>query len=386
MGSILAKTRMRAFAFAVTAFAAAVVVAQLAVADGPSAVDAEADKRCIPTRLARLRVHEVYWGEEQGRAGGFEGRKVTYLTDPADRARHEVTIREGRIYGSDKTIPFNTRDLISGSIFVRAPDGKLYVSNEYEFGQFHHSTFNAGGPVSAAGRIWIQDGVVTRISNWSGHYAPTPVDLIYEIAALEDSGVDLSLVSTSLAKDAEAKFKRFGPRSVEQAIPFAREARRLVTPDELEALARKTFVLGDRDLRAEVFFSELAERWASARSEGERAAIMHLLAKVSEGSDRIFSPQYAYQTVFADLITIDGGPNASIKLLAKSGINQERAAAWLLAVQELIATHRPLGLINRLKNPEYGGFLHWFASHCETKDVRVDLSLKNLVESARSAP
>ncbi len=51
--------------------------------------------------------------------------------------------------------------------------GKIYLSKNYEFGKFHHSSFLAGEKVAAAGEIYIERGVIKTITDGSGHYKPS---------------------------------------------------------------------------------------------------------------------------------------------------------------------------------------------------------------------
>ena len=56
-------------------------------------------------------------------------------------------------------------------IFVLTIDGEMYVGKKMK-GRFHHSSFTCGSPALAAGNIYVEHGVVKRISMRSGHYRP----------------------------------------------------------------------------------------------------------------------------------------------------------------------------------------------------------------------
>ena len=51
--------------------------------------------------------------------------------------------------------------------------GRLYAGLPKK-AEFHHSSFFAGQGVASAGSIKIEKGVITGISNVSGHYSPGP--------------------------------------------------------------------------------------------------------------------------------------------------------------------------------------------------------------------
>lgn len=63
------------------------------------------------------------------------------------------------------------------AIFVMDESGNIYASLNHEVGQFHHSSFLAGGDVAAAGELEVVNGVVRFVNNQSGHYHPAPESL-----------------------------------------------------------------------------------------------------------------------------------------------------------------------------------------------------------------
>lgn len=118
-------------------------------------------------------------------AVGFRGRvvsrqilecsRVRYCTD-RERQRYRVTVRDGLLIwasdnapgGSGKSSRVNTDSGVKW-IFVIDVAGDLYMCRKRK-GHFHHSSFVAGGPVLAAGRISVDDGHVVCIGPNSGHY------------------------------------------------------------------------------------------------------------------------------------------------------------------------------------------------------------------------
>lgn len=58
------------------------------------------------------------------------------------------------------------------AIFVMDADGNVFASNVNVVYLFHHSTILAGEPVAAAGELFVNNGVISKITNCSGHYKP----------------------------------------------------------------------------------------------------------------------------------------------------------------------------------------------------------------------
>jgi len=113
---------------------------------------------------------------------GLEFEKgVKYLTEK-ERETYEVFVQydkivnaEGKLVDSTNSIfipkggkPTNT----NMAIFVMSEEGKIYISKNYGYGKFHHSSFLAGKPISAGGEIFIEQGLIKEITNDSGHYMP----------------------------------------------------------------------------------------------------------------------------------------------------------------------------------------------------------------------
>jgi hypothetical protein len=103
---------------------------------------------------------------------------VEYLTE-AERSQCALTLRDGKIWDADG-MPFDTRDARTlhpdGSgraIFVMDAAGNFYASKRHAPGEFHHSSLVAGAPVAAAGELEVVDGVLTAITDQSGHYKPS---------------------------------------------------------------------------------------------------------------------------------------------------------------------------------------------------------------------
>lgn len=92
-------------------------------------------------------------------------------------------------YQSVKRIEQN---LPGSGLFVMDEHGEIYILNEeIVASKLHHSSILSGKPVSAAGQIEIQNGVIVKITDQSGHYRP-PVFMTYQfIEELRLKGANL---------------------------------------------------------------------------------------------------------------------------------------------------------------------------------------------------
>ncbi|MEJ7734190.1 MAG: hypothetical protein WKG00_33970 [Polyangiaceae bacterium] len=121
------------------------------------------------------------------------GWLVKYLDD-AERETHRLTVRDGKLYDAKGKL-FDTKAAATAhsgdgrAIFVMDEQGRIYVSTYQEVGKFHHSSMLAGKPVTGAGELVVENGVVKLISNKSGHYQPTAAMNEQVIKSLETQGV-----------------------------------------------------------------------------------------------------------------------------------------------------------------------------------------------------
>ncbi|KAE8657496.1 Detected protein of unknown function [Hibiscus syriacus] len=78
-------------------------------------------------------------------------------------------------------------------IFVLGTCGTLYVGEKVK-GQFHHSSFLAGGATIASGRLVVHHGNLHAVWAYSGHYRPTQENFMELCSFLEEHHVDLTNV------------------------------------------------------------------------------------------------------------------------------------------------------------------------------------------------
>ncbi|WP_159472864.1 hypothetical protein [Chryseobacterium sp. 18068] len=118
---------------------------------------------------------------KEGSKKDFE-RGVKYLNEK-ERESYEVFVQHDKIVDVKRNlVDTNGSNYISidgdsiptnMAIFVMSEEGKMYISKNYAYGKFHHSSFLAGKPISVAGEIYIEKGVIKEVTNDSGHYIPS---------------------------------------------------------------------------------------------------------------------------------------------------------------------------------------------------------------------
>ena len=80
-------------------------------------------------------------------------------------------------------------------MYVLDKEGDIYLTYDWDQAGFHHTSFNGGAPVVAAGEMTVLHGRVTSISNRSGHYRP-PLQSLWAVTdRLAALGVSLEGVA-----------------------------------------------------------------------------------------------------------------------------------------------------------------------------------------------
>ena len=123
------------------------------------------------------------------------GKSVQYGLSESERRRFMVLSKEGQLYRDGTPMDTSGNETVASgagwAIFVLSTAGVFYAESHKQ-GEFHHSTFLAGGAVRAAGELQVSGGRLVKITGKSGHYRPTSEHLRYAVAQLERRGVDLS--------------------------------------------------------------------------------------------------------------------------------------------------------------------------------------------------
>ncbi|CAA0842945.1 IQ calmodulin-binding motif family protein [Striga hermonthica] len=122
----------------------------------------------------------------------LQNQCIKYL-GPVERENYEYSVVGGKILHKLTGEPLDTNQGSTWNIFVMSVSKRLY-SAEKKRGQFHHSSFLAGGATLAAGMLVAKDGELKSISAYSGHYKPTDDSFETFLSFLEENGVDLSQV------------------------------------------------------------------------------------------------------------------------------------------------------------------------------------------------
>ncbi|MCH9811588.1 hypothetical protein K0U07_02350 [bacterium] len=141
-----------------------------------SSYDGDAVGRHVATRM---KTDAVF-------AQMIRSKRVRYLTD-ADRAKTEVTIRDGVLYqiGLDST--GEPSKLPEGQYVFVINNGKLFATPKVmtDTGRIQHSSFFRGGDVNSAGKLSVDDkGRITEVNRESGHYKPGSAHLKTAISYL----------------------------------------------------------------------------------------------------------------------------------------------------------------------------------------------------------
>ena len=164
--------------------------------------------------------------------------RVVYDDDPA---LHDLTRLRfdagGHAFLDDRhQQPFDTTDMVthfSGpghAIYVMSYGGNIHVTS-HKVGWRHHSSLLAGVAVAGAGEIRAdRNGVITWISNKSGHYAPQIDHFLQVLHQLQKKGVNLAIpvrVHNATAHVTYPSVQAWMVQLASQGLPTYEEARLL---------------------------------------------------------------------------------------------------------------------------------------------------------------
>lgn len=146
--------------------------------------------------------------------------KTHYNETPEQQAKTKLNVKDGLIYGADGK-PLDTKGAKPGfsadgnikenrMIYTMNPDKTMHAADftkenkqfkkEYDQGtgvdkeRFHHTTFNGGKDVAAAGEIDVRNGRPVAISNISGHYKPSVETGVQTLQEMKKQGVNVDHV------------------------------------------------------------------------------------------------------------------------------------------------------------------------------------------------
>ncbi len=92
----------------------------------------------------------------------------------SQRQALKLTVKNNKLYNAQGKL-FDTQGADwshSGraAIFVMDQEGNIYASNANKIYLLHHSSILAGGSVAASGELFVNNGVISKATNCSGHY------------------------------------------------------------------------------------------------------------------------------------------------------------------------------------------------------------------------
>ncbi|QLZ67934.1 hypothetical protein FOLKNPGA_00711 [Legionella sp. PC1000] len=89
-----------------------------------------------------------------------------------------------------KNYSFKMGTAYGSTAFVWCIDNEnQFLTHPHQAGKFHHSSLSAGKSVRCAGMWVVNDGIITHISNSSGHYRPSSLSFYLLIKFLESKQV-----------------------------------------------------------------------------------------------------------------------------------------------------------------------------------------------------
>ncbi|URE38098.1 calmodulin-binding protein [Musa troglodytarum] len=135
--------------------------------------------------------------EDQCTRSKLQQQCIKYL-GPKERQAYEVIIEDGKFMYRQSRQLLNTSGGPKDAkwIFVLSTSKNLYVGRKKK-GTFQHSSFLAGGAISAAGQLVVGDGALKAVWPHSGHYRPTEENFKEFMSFLDENNVDLSDVKKS---------------------------------------------------------------------------------------------------------------------------------------------------------------------------------------------
>ncbi|KAM0875129.1 hypothetical protein ACQ4PT_036991 [Festuca glaucescens] len=119
----------------------------------------------------------------------LQNQCIKYL-GPQERQQYEVVVESGKLVFKQTGVLVHSSDDFKW-IFVLSTTKAFYVGQKNK-GSFQHSSFLAGGAITAAGRLVDKDGILKAIWPYNGHYLPTEENFGDFVRYLQENGVDLT--------------------------------------------------------------------------------------------------------------------------------------------------------------------------------------------------
>lgn len=149
---------------------------------------------------------------------GRHVKKMVKYFSKEEAELFKIDFSSGRISQNGKNYFTDLNRPRPHTIFILDVEDNLYLCDCNSVNEIHHSSFNQGKAVKAAGEMYIHDGVILEVNNFSGHYRPSDQSLYYLIDTIEDKGYKWNSWLEIVDKRIEAstpqylqKLKKFNP-------------------------------------------------------------------------------------------------------------------------------------------------------------------------------
>jgi hypothetical protein len=142
----------------------------------------------VEWRLGKEPPKEFYTYVNQA-AGGVAGEEATAYSRIKYYTKDERSRLRLRFESSGKPFHEISGDEFADGIYVMTPEGEFFAQFEDKKtkGKYHHSSFLAGLPVGAAGKMEYSGGL--KVDMESGHYQPRTMHMVKALKGLEKKGV-----------------------------------------------------------------------------------------------------------------------------------------------------------------------------------------------------
>lgn len=157
----------------------------------------QSEKLREPRNYHTLAMRAEFEGEADGGASYWfnwanqkntQVPRISYLSEN-QRAIHRIYFYKDKVYDAEG-VALCASGPCQG-IFVMDPQGRFYFSLSSQEAVFHHSSFLAGGAISAAGHLEFDRGKLVHVNNASGHYKPPAITNYFVLMELIKRGVSL---------------------------------------------------------------------------------------------------------------------------------------------------------------------------------------------------
>lgn len=162
--------------------------------------------RSLEKHLEKVRREDLPISEDGTVDSDTLGTRMVTYDDEVAQHRSTVLVGGGKLFRNDeKKTPVDTAKSVThqtgpgAEIFVVSDANEIHMAS-HKLGRFHHSSLLGGKPVSMAGEMKVTAGKINWISNKSGHYAPSPDQLVQFLYHLGKDGVPLDFEVKGAAK------------------------------------------------------------------------------------------------------------------------------------------------------------------------------------------